>query len=149
MPDTLKSTLFGTEAERALQTLVTRVVDVKNGFDQVVDKAEEDFKPIAQEFCALHAAHLDKLRDALAEYGFDVDDGGSFMSKVNETVVAGRASVDDIDKDIMAQIRSGEQHVLNAFEDAQNKVGDDPLRARLGAMRDELRGLIDQTRDLG
>lgn len=128
---------------------MTRITDVKNGFDKVVDEAEQDFKPVAKEFRSLHAAHLESLRTALDAHGFDVDDDGSFMTKVNEKVVAARSSIDDLEENIMAQIRSGEQYVLNAFDDAQNKVENEDLRVRLGNMRDELRGLIDHTRDLG
>ncbi len=149
MSTTTDNELFGSDAERALGKLMTRLTDVRNGFEKLVSEAQEDFEPVAREFLDLHAKHVDQLRNTLKEHGFDISDSGSFMSQVNEAVVAARAYFDDIDQDVMAQVRNGEQKVLNAFDDAVNKVESSDLTARLQEMRNELRDCVERTRHMG
>ncbi|ABG32026.1 DUF2383 domain-containing protein [Roseobacter denitrificans] len=139
----------GSDAERALQTLMTRVEDVRQGMERLVEEAKEDFEPVAEEFRELHEKHAAQLRSKLAEHGFDVEEGGSFMAKVHETVIAARSHFSHIDQNILASVRNGEQHVLNAFDDAINKVENDTLRDALKSMRSELRDCVERTRNLG
>ncbi|WP_282062978.1 DUF2383 domain-containing protein [Roseobacter litoralis] len=141
--------IFGDDAERALQTLMTRLKDVKNGFEKLVSEAQEDFEPIAREFKALHDKHIDKLRGKLEEHGYDVSEDGSFMSQVNEAVIAARSYFGTVDENVMASVRNGEQHVINAFDDAINKVENSKLCDELGAMRSELRDCVERTRHIG
>ena len=143
------SSVWGSDAERAVQTLMRRLIDVRNGFEKMVAEAREDFEPIAREFRDLHDKHVAELRSALKDEGFDADENGSFMSQVNEAVVAARAYFSEIDDDVMAQVRSGEQHVINAFDDAVRKVESSGLTEKLEQMREEMKDTIARTRHLG
>jgi hypothetical protein len=62
-------------------------------------------------------------------------------------VVTFRAFFDDIDEDVMDQVRSGEDWVLKAFDAAiAEQTGVAP---KLQAMRAELAELLADTRNLG
>ena len=143
------SSIFGDDAARAVQKLMTHVEDVRQGMEKLVDEAKADFEPTAREFLDMHQKHADRLRTLCKEHGFDVEDGGSIMSKINETVVSARAQFDTVDQSVMAAVRKGEQHVLNAFDDAINKVEDDKLREKLTSMRNDLRDCVERTRHMG
>lgn len=132
-----------------VKSLLTRLADTRNGFEKIVEEAEEDFEPVARAFRDLHAKHTDRVRRFLNDAGLDTDDEGSLMSKVNEAVIATRSALGTIDEDIMARVRSGEQHVLNAFDRAISEARSSELADELKDMRAELRTLIDRFRDLG
>jgi hypothetical protein len=67
---------------------------------------------------------------------------------LNRAVVSARAFLDEIDEDVMDQVRSGERHVLGAFDAALDAGLPERDRAQVGAMRGELAALLDETRHL-
>ncbi|WP_439524763.1 DUF2383 domain-containing protein [Marivita sp.] len=127
-----------------LRNLYTRIVDAKAGFDVMVDKAEPEFRDVATSFRDLHARHADRLSKLL--HG-QVDEDGSLMGTVNKAVVSIRAFFDEIDEDVMDQVRRGENQVLAAFRDAETNCAA-PHEAELIAMRAELEDLLDRTAHL-
>jgi uncharacterized protein (TIGR02284 family) len=128
----------------AIATLHTRSVDTLAGFAKMVEKAEPDFRPIAEDFRALHARHADGLARILAAHGRTPDRDGSFMATVNKAVIAMRAVFDDIDADLMTAIRNGEDHVLTAFDDALAQPLSAAESANISEMRDDLRDLLNR-----
>jgi hypothetical protein len=132
----------------AFVTLHLRTVDALKGYVKMVEKAEPEFRPVARRFHDLHARHAAALAGKLATMGVAVDPDGSLMGTINETVVGLRAFFDEIDEDVMSNIRNGEGHVLDAFDEVQ-KVDLSPEDASdVSAMRDELVALLDETRGL-
>jgi Domain of unknown function (DUF2383) len=131
----------------ALANLHTRTVDALAGYETMVDKAEPSFRPVATRFRDIHARHAATLAPMLVRAGRVPDTDGSFMASVNRAVVGIRAFFDAIDADVTSQIRSGEQHVLAAFDDAiaASPLGDN---ADLTDMRAELQAALDATPDL-
>jgi uncharacterized protein (TIGR02284 family) len=128
----------------AIATLHTRSVDTLAGFAKMVEKAEPDFRPIAEDFRALHARHADGLARILAAHGRTPDRDGSFMASVNKAVITMRAVFDDIDADLMTAIRNGEDHVLTAFDDALAQPLSAAESANISEMRDDLRDLLNR-----
>ena len=128
----------------ALANLHTRTVDALAGYETMVAKAEPTFRPVAETFRDIHARHAAATARMLAREGREADADGSFMSAVNRAVVSLRALVDDIDADVLSAIRNGEQHVLDAFDDAI-AAGRAEYDDELVAMRDELQAAIDRT----
>ncbi|MGP3698005.1 ferritin-like domain-containing protein [Rhodobacter sp. NSM] len=125
----------------ALATLHDRSRDVLAGFDKMVEKAQPEFRPTAESFRQLHQRQASRLSDMLAKAGRRPDDEGTFMSTVNRTVVTLRSMFDSIDEDVMKQIQDGEQHVLDAFDDAlQQSRGE--VHDELARMRQELTDLL-------
>lgn len=136
-------------AKELLVALHRRTVDDISGFAAMVDRAEPDFRAVAQHFHDLHRRHAAALALILRERGVEPDADGSFMATVNKVVVGVRSLLDDIDGDVMHQVRSGEEWTLDAFDRAVAAMKDDPAEARLHEMRAELAELLAKTSDLG
>lgn len=124
--------------------LYNRVVDAKAGFDVMVEKAEDDFIEVATSFRDMHARHADEIGKMLSP---DDAKDGTLMGTVNKAVLTLRAFFDEIDEDVMGQVRRGEQSVLQAFREAEeHAVG--PQEAKLIGLRAELEDLLERTRHL-
>lgn len=132
----------------ALATLHTRTVDALKGFVKMVENAEPDFRPVVQRFHDLHARHANEIGRILTARGKTVDADGSFMGTVNETVVGLRAFFDEIDEEVMSSVRSGEGHVLNAFDHVLKSPLEAQEHADITKMRVELAQLVHETRNL-
>lgn len=128
----------------ALADLHTRSVDALAGYETMVEKAEPDFRDVAERFRSIHARHAAALAEMLVQAGGDPEDGGSLMGSVNKAVVGMRAFFDEIDAGVIDQIRSGERHVLEAF-DAAIAAAQPADQSHLIGMRAELQGALDAT----
>ncbi|TCP43274.1 DUF2383 domain-containing protein [Rhodovulum marinum] len=137
------------DARDALATAHTRTVDVLAGHEKMVEKAEAPFRPTAIRFRDLHRRHARSLAALLLGAGCDPDEDGSFMAHVNRLVVGTRALLDEIDKNTMDQIRSGEETVIKAFEAAEKADLPVPLRQEVTRMRQELQALLADTGHIG
>lgn len=137
------------DAADALLALQRRTADVLAGYVTMVDKAEPEFRPVVERFRALHDRHNAALTAILIRHGVEPDADGSFMGTVNKAVVSVRAMFDEIDADVMDSIRDGENHVLEAFDEAITATGMPPADVTdLRDMRDELTVLLQDTRHL-
>lgn len=134
----------GQETDRhALAALHTRIVDALAGFDTMVEKAEPEFRPVVTRFADLHRRHAAAVA-AMLEGAAGTEGGASFMSGVNRTVVTLRSWFDDIDDDVMAQVRNGEGHVLSSFDEAI-VASSGARRSELEHLRGELEVLLEET----
>ncbi len=147
MPTTTAT--FDDTAINALDKVLIRSLDARAGFQTLVEKAEPEFRPVAEEFLALHTSHAERLSILLKRRGLEPETDGSFMAKINEGVVSIRALVDEIDEDVMDNIRSGETFIASAFKEAIDAV---PVASRehgdLIAMKVDLDTLLARTSHL-
>jgi hypothetical protein len=132
----------------ALIQLHQRTVDVLAGYAMMVEKAEASFRDTAEAFRALHARHADRLARIIADQGHTPDADGTFMGTINKAVVSLRAMFDEIDDDVMDNVRDGEKIVLEAFDDAISATDDMALTRDLGDMRADTTALLDRTAHL-
>jgi uncharacterized protein (TIGR02284 family) len=137
------------ERHRALAALHDRNVDMARGYAKMVEKAEPSFRETAERFRALHALHADALARMLSDQGIDANPDGTFMGTVHTAVVTIRAFFDDIDEDVMDQIRSGEDALLQAYDDAIQENAAQGFAATLQQMQAEVRATLAATRHLG
>lgn len=137
------------EDNDALQHLHDRITDALEGFRVMADKAEVAFRPVVQRFVTLHEMQATAVAGMLVARGWVDDLDGTLMGTVNRAVVAVRALFTGIDAGGLASIRSGEAHVLAAFDRAIGGVVAPDDATALTAMRDDLVALLDDTRDLG
>jgi uncharacterized protein (TIGR02284 family) len=133
----------------ALIALHNRTVDAAKGYATMVEKAEPTFRDTAERFRALHARHAFDLSRLLSDRGIEPDGDGTFMGTINRAVVTVRAFFDEIDEDVMKQVRDGEDWLLQAFDEAIEEQRNAPAVAPLRQMRDELVALLDDTRQVG
>ena len=96
----------------------TRVLDVIRGYEELVERAEPDLRPLAERMLALHRADHEGLHALLAARGHAPDDGGSLMSLVQENVIRVRSWFDDMDRDLIPRIREGEQSLIEIYDEA-------------------------------
>ena len=132
-------------ALRALETLHLRSLDVLAGFDTMVDRAEPDFRPVAERFRTLHRTQVEELGELIRRFGREPERDGSLISTVNWAVVSIRSLIGGIDRDVLDQILDGEQHVIDAFDDALGAGQPIDVTARLRTMRRELSLLLFET----
>lgn len=120
----------------------TRTVDALAGYETMVEKAEPEFLPTATRFRDMHERHASHLSAMLANNGRTPDDDGSFMATVNRMVVSTRAFFDEIDEDVMKQIRDGEEWVTEALADAEMSARREDIASDLRAMREEIEAAL-------
>ena len=89
------------------------------------------------------------LAPMLAARGLDGEASPSVMGTINKAVVSVRALFDDIDTDVMDRIRSGEEHVRDAFGVAIGSGLSGAEQRDVQRMRDELDSLLADTSHLG
>ena len=141
-PDRLKT------AYETVETAHQRTVDALAGFETMVEKAEPDFLPVAQQFRDLHLHHGEILSGILRNAGHAPETDGTFMGTVNRAVVATRAFFDEIDADVMKQVRRGEESVMAAYRDAYAQPLAPSERQAIAALISGLQTLLSQTQHL-
>ncbi|RHZ95564.1 DUF2383 domain-containing protein [Cereibacter sphaeroides] len=135
-----------TAAADALEALHDRTLDVLAGFDTMVEKAEPEFLPLARRFQELHRRQSSEIAALLSVAGRSPGDDGTFMSTVNRAVVSLRAIFDKIDEDVIQQIESGEQNVIDAFDEAIAQPQPPEVATKLSELRQELVRLLEEAR---
>lgn len=139
-------------SDESLETLLelhTLSVDSLSGFEKMVEKADPEFRVVAERFAALHTRHVARLATMAREMGGLPDTDGSAMGTVKSAMAALRSVFDAIDQDMMDRIRRGEQPVLAAFDHAIASSLPQGHTEALVQMRTELTGLLDESRHLG
>jgi Domain of unknown function (DUF2383) len=126
-------------------TARTRTLDAREGFAKMVEHAEPEFAPIVARYFEHHSRHAEGLTRILNDARIAKDADPSLMVAVNRLVVATRAMFDDIAADVLKQIRSGERHVLDAYDDARDDRLPDEVQHCLSEMSAELWTLIEET----
>jgi hypothetical protein len=145
IPPALGTATHNGEPEtKALAELHTRLLDTIDGFDTILARAEPEFRPIAAEFRSLHIHQAGSVASMLETDGHDLSRDGSMFGAVNKAVVTMRSWFDDISVNIMDAVVNGEKHVLEAYDDALQRVGEDERRRLLSEDRAKLVGLLDR-----
>lgn len=132
----------GEQEIAALVELHTRLIDTLEGYDALTERAEPDFRSIAEEFQTLHRKHEAGVARLLASLGHDPGGDGSVFGTVNRAVVALRSWFDDIGHNVLDALVQGEKHVLEGFDEAIAASPSIERRGVLEAMRGELTALL-------
>jgi len=130
----------------ALQALMTRLVDAREGLDAMLDRADWNVEGILRKIREDHHEAIGEVSTLLVAEGAEPDTEGSMMSTVNKAVVSIRAIFDDIDDDALERVVDGEQNVLDAFDDAEEVYRSGHAHDELVRMRQRLAGLLDEAR---
>lgn len=130
--------------QEALQTLLSRCVNVKAGFDAMVSRSTPAFRPVAQRFRLTHARQIDHVADMIEALGGTPNVSPGAMAVVNRLVIGLRGLLSRLDQGAMQQIQNGEEYVLGAFDEAIHVLPASQHRADLIKMQKELMLLIDE-----
>lgn len=114
-------------AAENLKKLHTALVDTQGAYELALkDTDDPGVAGICKEMISLrHTDHLE-LHQALIAAGEEPDDKGSFMSVVHETVVGVRAAISGISKKTLPAFASGEENIIQEYEDALREMSGDP-----------------------
>jgi hypothetical protein len=130
----------------ALQHLMTRLVDAREGLDAMLKRAEPGIEPILRKIREEHHESIERVSAIMVGEGAEPDAEGSAMSTVNKAVVATRSLFDDLDEDVLKQVADGEQNVLEAFSGAIEEHDEGRVREELVEMRRDLNELLEEAR---
>ncbi|MDG4649421.1 DUF2383 domain-containing protein [Roseibacterium sp. SDUM158017] len=135
-----------TRRRDALQHLLTRLVDAREGLDSMLKRAEREIEPTLKKLREEHHEAAERVTALMVAEGAEPDGSGSAMATVNKTVVSLRAAFDELDEDALEQVADGEQTVLDAFTGAIEEHDEGRTREELVDMRATLRDLVDEAR---
>jgi len=129
----------------ALVTLNTRINDALAGFETMLEHSEPEFHNTVSSFVDLHRRHATEVAGLLARNGTADSDPGSLMGTINQAVVSLRSLVDRIDGDMLRQIASGEEHVLDAFDEVLKTALPQAQAVQIRQMQTELQDFLTET----
>jgi uncharacterized protein (TIGR02284 family) len=148
-PQTSTTDSGHSDRHAALVCLHARHVDMIKGFAKMVEKAEPAFRDTALRFHTMHAHHADTLARLLSDLGVQPNTDGTLMGSVHVAVISVRAFFDEIDDDVMDQIRRGEEKLLEAFDEAIAENAAHGFHSTLKQMQTEVRETLNATHHLG
>ena len=130
----------------ALQTLLTRLIDSRQGYEEVIGEIDNDWlREKAQHFLDRRMKNAEQIRSYLADVGEEPEDDGSLLANMHRHFVGLREALGQGDEALMAETVRGEKMLLEAYDDAiAAETGDDPEYDFLVDQYDELRNDIDE-----
>ena len=103
----------------ALKKLHTALVDTRKGYEEAIKNTDDpQVAKMSQEMVALRSLDHEELHKLLVDAGEEPDDAGSFMGAVHETVVNVRAAVTGLGKNAMSSFVSGEENLIETYDEA-------------------------------
>jgi uncharacterized protein (TIGR02284 family) len=113
-------------AAENLKKLHTALVDTRAAYELALkDTDDEEVARLCKEMISLrHTDHLE-LHQSLVLAGEVPDENGSFMSVVHETVIGVRAALTGISKKTLPAFASGEEHIVEEYDNALREMAGD------------------------
>lgn len=130
-----------------LDALVTTLIDSRHGYEEALnDAGERGLTGLFQEMIAMRTEDIEGLQPVLASgAGEMADPDGSFMATVHRTVISVRSVFSELDEAILPSLISGEERILNTYDEAiAASHADAPEYALLINQRDRLATKIGQ-----
>jgi uncharacterized protein (TIGR02284 family) len=139
-----------TDANEALVTLQTRVIDASEGHAEGAERTgDPTMARVFQELHAMHKTHAATIAAALVGRGVEPDADGSFMQYVHKAIIRVRSAVGALGESAMPGVREGEERILSLYDETLNLAPGDPeIVALLTTQRREVAEAIDRMRAL-
>ena len=103
----------------SLKALHTSLIDARKGYVTAYNDAETPaMKSFFQSMMKLHEDAHDEIHKVLSGRGEAVEDSGSFMATVHETVISVRAAVVGLDQGSLDSFADGEERILKRYDEA-------------------------------
>jgi uncharacterized protein (TIGR02284 family) len=111
----------------SLKQLHTALIDTRAAYELALkDTDDEKVGRICKEMISLRHTDHRELHQSLILAGEVPDENGSFMSVVHETVVGVRAALSGISKKTLPAFVSGEENIVEEYNDALREAREDP-----------------------
>ncbi|MGK7754916.1 MULTISPECIES: DUF2383 domain-containing protein [unclassified Roseovarius] len=134
------------EYRDALAKLQVRIKDTLAGYDEILDQAKPDIRPLMEQFYTAHIKHEADISARLRDHGCVPDEDGSFFSTVQRAVIKTRAFVDDIDESALNSVIKGEERILSLYDEAIAAARDEDDIALLSRQRGNLYEITQRAR---
>ena len=131
----------------ALKTLLTRLVDSREGYRDAIDHVHgTHIKSILTQFMERRDRNASEVRAYLTKEGHTVDEDGSVLASAHRTFMDLKDKVTGTDDSAtLAEIVRGEKTLLEAYDDALAAAGGtDPEYAFLAEQHASLKSAIAQ-----
>ena len=103
----------------AIKKLHTSMIDTRRAYEKAAgETADASLKSFFQSMITLRQTEHDSLHRALTEMGEKPDEDGSFMTTVHRAAIGIRASVTGIDRGALSAFASGEENILQEYDEA-------------------------------
>ncbi|MGR3466835.1 MAG: ferritin-like domain-containing protein [Shimia sp.] len=103
----------------ALKTLLTRLVDSREGYREVLDDIENPtIKGMIQRFHTHREQYATEIRTALTNAGEKVDEDGSLLASAHRVFVGLRDALSSGDEAVLAETLRGEKKLVEAYDEA-------------------------------
>jgi len=130
-------------AQDRVQTLFDTLVDVCEGYEVLIDRAEPSIRTLIKDVADQHTKDIAEIETVARSNGTDLDRSGTLMSEVHKAAVKMRDLFSDLDQDVLKAVGDGEKSVLSTYDSALEQVPDShDLHGVLRAQRQELRGKV-------
>ena len=109
----------------AMKTLLTRLIDSREGYRESIDHVESPhIKSIFEEFMARRDRNASEVRQYLVREGHTVDEDGSLLASAHRTFVGLKDKVTGSDDAAtLAEVVRGENILLDAYDQALEAAG--------------------------
>ncbi len=125
-----------------LQHLLARSIGARGWFDEMVEKADPEFRFVAVRFHGLHVEQVQRLTALITAVGGDADPSDNMSAALKRAGLSVRAVFGGIDGDMMARIRESEAKVLAGFTEVIKAMEPSRYRDELVQMQAELQDLL-------
>ena len=131
----------------ALKTLLTRLIDAREGYRDALDHVESaHIKQLFQQFMERRDRNASEIRAYLLKEGHNVGDDGSLLASAHRTWLDFKDAVTPSDDAAtIAEVVRGEKVLLDAYDDALTAAGGtDPEYAFLAEQHASLKSAVAQ-----
>ncbi|MEZ5079354.1 MAG: PA2169 family four-helix-bundle protein [Thermoleophilia bacterium] len=139
--------------ERVAEKLVETLRDGQKGYDEAADRLGGAAPDVAQRLRAIgqqREAFADQIVSMGADYGDDVDDHGSIAGAAHRGWVTLKDAFTGVDpKPVLEECVRGDDHAIDAYQDAQREDGVSPgFRTLIQRQLDSVRAQRDDAQQL-
>ena len=116
------------KTEDALQSLYTRLIDSRDGYQQALETSEDHtYAHIFRDMIARRERNAAELRQYLSKRGHEMDDDGSMLAAAHRAFLQLKSMLGNTDEQVMEEVVRGERELLDAYNDAiEPATGNDP-----------------------
>ncbi|OSQ44577.1 PA2169 family four-helix-bundle protein [Marivita geojedonensis] len=130
-------------AHNCVQSLFDTLIDVNEGYKELVKRAEPEVRDIIQDVADQHSRDLSEIEAVALKNGVAPDRSGTVMSEVHKTAVRLRDLFTDIDRHVLEAVGEGEENVVSAYDSAiKHLPASNDLHSVLVTQRRRLQGKI-------
>ena len=143
MPAKSYTVNIANESAAALSDLTTAVADAIQGYEEMLNRAEDDLKPVVERLYKLHSEHAAQLYTFMNERGGEPGNAGSIMGTVQAAVATARSWFGMLDASALNTIIEGERRLIATYGEAADAFSDEPeLLETVTAQRAALQEMV-------